>query len=155
MYFKFWLFLKVSKIIAEVHFVKSWYLDPHTSDLVLKYLILTGIAQGKFPESFVHVTGLVLSCRYNSHPSGSNRRLFPAPYKNNTTTFHPEMTTPSLGSGACGIHIRSEDYNRLFDTAVFARWGPQGPTPYRNISKKPIPVRVNQEKRDKDVQIGV
>ena len=50
------LFLKVSKIVSEVHFVKSRYLDPHTSDLALKYLILTGIAQGKFPESFMHVT---------------------------------------------------------------------------------------------------
>ena len=55
-HFKFWLFLKVSKILSKLHFVKSRYLDPHTSDLALKYLILTGIAQGKFPESFVHVT---------------------------------------------------------------------------------------------------
>ena len=56
MNFKFWLFLKASEIVAELRFVKSRYLDPHTSDLALKYLILTGIAQGKFPESFMHVT---------------------------------------------------------------------------------------------------
>ena len=54
--FKFWLFLKSSKIVAEVDFVKSWYLDTHTSDFDQKYLISTGIAQGKFPESFMHVT---------------------------------------------------------------------------------------------------
>ena len=54
--FKFWLFLKVSKILSELHFVKSRYLDPRTSDLAPKYLISTGIAQGKFPESFMHVT---------------------------------------------------------------------------------------------------
>ena len=53
--------------------------------------------------------GLVLSCRYYSDLSGSNRRHIPYPTKNNTTTIHPRMTTPSLASGASGIHIRSGD----------------------------------------------
>ena len=53
--FKFWLFLKSSKIVAEVDFVKSRYLDPHTSDFARKYLISTGIAQGKSSESFIYV----------------------------------------------------------------------------------------------------
>ena len=54
--FKFWLFLKALEIVAKLRFVKSRYRDPHTSDSARKYLISTGIAQGKFPESFMHVT---------------------------------------------------------------------------------------------------
>ena len=55
MNFKFWLFLKASKIVAELRFVKSRYLDPHTSDFARKYLISTGIAQEKISESFIYV----------------------------------------------------------------------------------------------------
>ena len=53
--FKFWLFLKSSKIVAEVDFVKSRYLDPHTSNFARKYLISTEISQGKISESFIYV----------------------------------------------------------------------------------------------------
>ena len=53
--FKFWLFLKASKIVAELWFVKSRYRDHHTSDFAQKYLISTGIAQEKISESFIYV----------------------------------------------------------------------------------------------------
>ena len=43
------------KIVAEVCFVKSRYLDPPTSDFAPKYLILTRIAQEKISESFIYV----------------------------------------------------------------------------------------------------
>ena len=52
---KFWLFLKASKIVAEMHFVKSRYLDSRTSDFVSKYLISTGIAQEKISGSLIYV----------------------------------------------------------------------------------------------------
>ena len=55
MNFKFWLFLKASEIVAELCFVKSRYLDPHTFDFAPKYLISSGIAQGKISESFIYV----------------------------------------------------------------------------------------------------
>ena len=55
MNFKFWLFLKALEIVAEVRFVKSWYLDPHTFDFVRKYLISSEIGQGKISENFIYV----------------------------------------------------------------------------------------------------
>ena len=63
MNFKFWLFLKVSEIVAKVGFVKSRYLDPHTSDFDPKYLISTEIAQEKISESFIYVALTIYKIR--------------------------------------------------------------------------------------------